>query len=87
MNFFSTTLQCLNNITKVSRFYGILLNPFHATGLFLYRLKTSENFQFSVPGGTERDQWHEMGSGNSLQYLDALKRDTEKSLHLIFTLH
>ena len=31
----------------------LLLNPFHAIGLFLYLLKTS--------GGIERDQWHAKG--------------------------
>ena len=36
-------------------------NSFHASGLFLYSLKTSENQKFSdVSGGIERDQWHEM---------------------------
>ena len=36
-----------SNITKVSRFYVMLFNSFHATGLFLYPLKTSENQRFS----------------------------------------
>ena len=31
----------------------LIIDPFHATGLFLYPLKTS--------GGIERDQWHEIG--------------------------
>ena len=36
-------------------------NPYHATGPFLYPLKTSENQSFSnVLGGIEREQWHEM---------------------------
>ena len=35
-----------------------LFNPFHDTDLFLYPLKTSENF-FS--GAIKRDQWHKMG--------------------------
>ena len=35
------------------------MNPFHATDLFLYPLKTSENLWFS--GGIERDQLREMG--------------------------
>ena len=36
------------------------INLFHATGLFLYPLKTSENKRFSdVSGVIERDQWHE----------------------------
>ena len=39
------------------------MNPLHATGLFLYPLKTSENLWFSdvIQGGIERDQWHKMG--------------------------
>ena len=39
---------------------NIDLNPFHATGLFLYPLKISENLWLS--GGIKRDQWHEMSS-------------------------
>ena len=35
------------------------INPFHATGLFLYPLKTRGFLKFS--GGTERDRWHELG--------------------------
>ena len=31
---------------------------FHATGLFLYSLKISENLWFS--GNIKTDQWHEM---------------------------
>ena len=34
-------------------------DPFHATGFFLYPLKTLENQTFSE--GIERNQWHEMG--------------------------
>ena len=40
------------------------INPFPATGLLLYPLKTSENLWFSDvfrEGGIERDQWHEAG--------------------------
>ena len=37
----------------------ILLTLFHATSLFLYPLKTSENPFFL--GDIERDQWHEIG--------------------------
>ena len=38
------------------------LNPFHATGLFRYPLKTSEYKGFLMfSEGIERDQWHEMG--------------------------
>ena len=33
-------------------------NPFHATCLFLYLLKTSGFLMFS--GGVEREQWHKM---------------------------
>ena len=38
---------------------AIVINPFHATGIFLYPLKTSGNQRFS--GVMKRDQWHEMG--------------------------
>ena len=52
-------------IWKLSeKFYAKLsFNPFHATGLFLYLLKTSsENVRFlkMFSGGIERDQWHEI---------------------------
>ena len=36
-------------------------NPFHAAGLFLYPLKTSESQRIFISGGIERGQWHEMG--------------------------
>ena len=43
---------------------GAFVNPFHATALFLYPLKASENlWVFLFSGGIERDQWYEMGSG------------------------
>ena len=35
------------------------INPVHATGLFLYPLKTSDGI-LMFPWGIERDQWHEM---------------------------
>ena len=35
-----------------------VFNPFHATGLFLYPRKTSENM---FPEGIKREQWHEEG--------------------------
>ena len=40
-----------------------MLNPFHATGLFLYYpKKTSENsWVLMFSGGTERDEWPELG--------------------------
>ena len=38
-----------------------LINPFHASGLFLYPLKTSETSAFLMfSGGTERDQCHDI---------------------------
>ena len=38
------------------------VNPFNATGLFQYPLKTSQTRGFLMfSGGIERDQWHEMG--------------------------
>ena len=41
------------------------LIPFHATGLFLYPLNTSENQRFSdVFWGIERHQWHEIGKND-----------------------
>ena len=36
-----------------------LVDPFHATGLFLYSLMLS--------GGTERDKWHEMGDNEEIK--------------------
>ena len=37
------------------------INSFHATGLFLYSLKISENQRFSnVFRGMEKDHWHEI---------------------------
>ena len=39
----------------------VIINPFHATGHFLYPLKTSEDQRFSgVFRSIKRDQWHEM---------------------------
>ena len=39
-----------------------VLNPFHATDLFLYLLKTLENLWFSdVFRGHRKRQWHKMG--------------------------
>ena len=50
--------ELLYKYMKVSQ----TVNPFHATDLFLYPMKKSENlcvfFMFS--GDIERDQWHEM---------------------------
>ena len=47
---------------KVYNRYRFGVNPLHATGLFRYPLKTSENLWFSdVSRGTEKDQLHEMG--------------------------
>ena len=43
-----------------------LFNPFHATGFFLYPLKTSGFLMFS--GGKERNQWHEMGQSQFFVY-------------------
>ena len=38
------------------------MNPFHAIGLFLYTLKTSQNQKFiNVLWGYKRDQWRGMG--------------------------
>ena len=39
------------------------LNPFHATGLFVYPLKTSENFWYpDVSREYRRSKWYEMSS-------------------------
>ena len=39
------------------RTVAVHFNPFHATGLFLYPLKASENQRFSdISGGVEKDQ-------------------------------
>ena len=37
------------------------INAFHATDLFLYPLKTLENFSDNFSGGVEIDQLHEKG--------------------------
>ena len=38
-----------------------MINTFHATGLFLYPLKTSESKGFlMLSGGIEKIQWNEM---------------------------
>ena len=41
-----------SKIITLSLMKMLIIDPFHATGLFLYPLKTS--------GGIERDQWHEI---------------------------
>ena len=39
----------------------MLINPFHATDLFLYSLKASENLGFLIfSEGIEQDQWLDM---------------------------
>ena len=54
--------QNINKPTETKEYFHI--NPFYATGLFLYTLivlrhqKTRGFLTFS--GGIERDQWHEM---------------------------
>ena len=46
----------------VTIWYYDYFNPFYATDLFWYPLKTSENQRFpDVFRGIKRDQWHEMG--------------------------
>ena len=52
-----------NDITEfIEPTWNIFNNIFHATTLFLYPLKTSENQRFSdVFRGIERDKWHETG--------------------------
>ena len=43
--------------------FSTSFNPFYATGLFLYPLKTSENQKFSdVFMGYRKRPWHEMSS-------------------------
>ena len=54
--FWSIQLSILLSLEFRSR------NPFYATSLFLYPLKTSANLWFSeFTEGIEGDQWHEMG--------------------------
>ena len=48
----------LSSLVKLSIIYTIL-KPFRSTDLFLYPLKTSENFLFMFSGSIEKDQWHE----------------------------
>ena len=61
-------------------------NPFHATGLFRYSLKTSENLWFFIfSGGIERDQWHEMGErGVILKNLSTVLQKRLRSFHRLF---
>ena len=56
-------LNCITDIAlHILKLASNVLNAFHATGLFRYPLKTSENLWFSdIFRGVERDQWHEMG--------------------------
>ena len=56
-------LNCVTHIAlHILKLASNVLNPFHATGLFRYPLKTSENLWFSdIFRSVERDQWHEMG--------------------------
>ena len=52
------------------------INPFHASGLFLYPQKTSESWGFLMfSGGTEKDQWHEMGYEGVQNSLERVKYD------------
>ena len=40
----------------------LVLNPFHATGLFTLPENIRQNRGFLMfSGGIEKDQWHEMG--------------------------
>ena len=40
---------------------GQVINPFHATGLFLYPLKYHKTSSFMMfSGGKKRDQWHNL---------------------------
>ena len=58
------TKQDHNSFTQFSNFLDEYhgFNLFHATDLFWYPLKTSENQMFLMfSGGIKRDQWHEMG--------------------------
>ena len=50
------------------------INPFHATGLFLYPLKTSEKQKFLLmfSGGIERVQLHDRGYYFSSTFSDTL---------------
>ena len=39
--------RLVNYERQVNTYLALNINPFHATGLFLYPLKTSENHRFS----------------------------------------
>ena len=57
------SLLMLQILCKENLFFKkyFLKNPFHATGLFLYHLKTSENLGFSdVFREYRKSQWHQM---------------------------
>ena len=46
--------EALEKATKINE-----INPFHATALFLYPLKTSENVWLMSAGNIKRNRWHE----------------------------
>ena len=68
--FLTLNLSAYSEPTEISKIglFAKIVNPFHATGLFRYPLKTSENLWFSDAfrgwgeggEGGERDQWHKM---------------------------
>ena len=59
----ASKLICIAN--QLTGFYllgRLVVNPIHATGLFLYPLKISENSGFLMfSGDIKRDQWQQMG--------------------------
>ena len=67
-NMFKVNNKNVLNYWIINVLNVFLVDPFHATDLFLYSLKTPENQRFSdVSRGTERDKWHEMGNNKELK--------------------
>ena len=64
----------------------LFINPFNATGIFLYPLKTPENPGFLIfPGGIEKDQGHEMDQFvENKHYQTKSKKSTEKKVSYFF---
>ena len=52
----------INSLTGFYMMETLVLNPFHATGLFTLPENIRQNRGFLMfSGGIEKDQWHEMG--------------------------
>ena len=56
-------------VNRLAEVRGFPVNPFHATGLFLYSLKVSENFK-----ETSGMKWVNPLSANLIKWSNALKQ-------------